>query len=85
MTSGGGRRKPDFACLVEMGSSLSFGIIRALKALQKGEQFVARFVATDLSSHRSGLLENFLFDGKICIQVYLGGFQRFVPEPKRDY
>ena len=34
---------------------------------------------------RAGLLQSLLFEGEVGVEVDLGGFDGFVPEPKRDY
>jgi len=59
--------------------------IRALQAVEKGEELVARSIATGRAIQRRCPGERLLLHRQGCLQVDLGRFNRFVAEPQGNH
>ena len=67
------------------GTGQSLGIVLvALQTVEEVKQLIPRSIASVSAIRRSGLGERLLLHGECGLEVDLGGFHRFMPEPQRD-
>jgi integrase len=67
------------------GTGQSLGIVLlALQAAEEAQQFIPRLIATGCAAESSRLGERLLFHGECGLEIDLGSFHGFVPEPQGD-